>query len=188
MKNKKSICLLLVFVIALGFVVPISALGNYSEIAHVCEESALFTKSCCVDISDSDSIVRNVLYWLNSGYIEFDGNGGFDILYPINADMEFYLSRIAVQTIIQYECNSFECCTNHGNIPVEPFGPSGPCTNIFGHSWGAWGNWINYAPIVHFWNCGNVPLCAAPIERVRWCQRNFCTRYYRETSILFVQC
>ena len=156
---------------------------------HVCEGGILCDKPHCVGRSDADKVVANVLSWLNAGYIELDENGNLSIVNLVNDEIELYLSRVTVQAVTRHEGSCLECCTDFGYVSIEPFGPSGSCSNIFGHSWGAWEMWRSAGAINHHWNlCGIATMCGSPMERRRWCQRTFCTQYYLDLTTIFVHC
>lgn len=181
MKFKKAIALLLsaIFAISMMVTTSVASPATASDVEYECVE-------CCS--VEKGSIVDTILHLLNTGYIAFDSNGQLYIVDPIaNGELSRYLDRVYVAEWTTCEAN---CCEAKSDYPnFSPFQASGSCTNIFGHSWGAFGSWRTYGSTSHHpTRCGEVAWCSTNIERIRLCNRTRCTRYYRETSPLFVLC
>jgi len=177
MKFKKAIALLLSIVFAISMMVTTSATTSYAE--YGCVE-------CCP--VEKESIVGTILHLLNADYIAFDNNGQLYIVDPIaNWELSRYLDRVYVAEWTTCEAN---CCKSESEYPsFSPFEASGSCSNIFGHRWGEFGAWRAIGTINHHaTRCGELAWCATSVERIRWCTRTHCTRYYREVSAMFVHC
>jgi len=133
--------------------------------------------------------IDDILALLNAGYIDFDESGHLFIVNPLlNGHLSHLTNRVSFVVDSSYE---EICCDYHADsdyICFTPFAPSGSCSNIFGHSWGAWGRLETVGAVSHSNNCGITRTCVSRTERRRWCTRNLCSRYYLEQGTIFILC
>lgn len=139
---------------------------------------------------ESECIIDAIVMLLNDGYIDICENGQLFVVNPLlHGELASYLDRVV---IVRFPNYNEICCDYHVDsdyICIDPLAPSGSCTNIFGHQWGNFGQWRSHQPTSHHsTQCGNAAVCVAFVERIRWCSRTHCTRYYRETETIWVRC